>query len=274
MLTSSRDAALAVGGARWHDARSRPLLIQEIPMLKKFALPLVVLASLATGQAFGPAHAQTVAPAPTAKDAASYLIVTQVDMRKCASPMCGGYFVRAVNQALTRCADGSFRKECHVFTLNTDALGWTDDQRALFQEQFASGHALVKGRLASVAVIGPTKGDVVSVTEAWQGAALSKPKGTFFKVKSTGIVCITTPCPSIGATPLNLPMARTSNPDVDLASSGADEAAQLAGSEAIFNGGILAAGTLVSTRTTNQATGRVIKGSKLVTTEFYLPAKP
>ena len=243
-------------------------------MFKKFALPLVVLAALTAAQLSNVAQAQTAVLAPIAKDTASYLIVTQVDMRKCASPMCGGYYVKSVNQALTRCADGVFRKECHAFTLNTDALGWTDDQKATFDEQFASGHAIVKGKLASAAVIGTTKGDVLTISEAWQGAALSQPKGTFYSVKFTGIVCITAPCPSIGATALNVPMAKTTNPDVDLASSGADEAAQLAGSEAIFKGGILAAGNIVSTRTTNAATGKVIKGSKLVTSEFYLPAKP
>src|SRR3954452_13610286 len=36
-----------------------------------------------------------------------YVIVTHRDMRKCAAPACGGYFVKRVNQAKTTCADGS-----------------------------------------------------------------------------------------------------------------------------------------------------------------------
>ena len=36
-----------------------------------------------------------------------YFIVTRRDIRRCISPICGGYFVKRVNQATTVCADGS-----------------------------------------------------------------------------------------------------------------------------------------------------------------------
>ena len=42
------------------------------------------------------------ATTPTLQTREGYLIVTRLDTRKCAYPMCGGYFVKAVNQALTR----------------------------------------------------------------------------------------------------------------------------------------------------------------------------
>src|ERR1044072_6152285 len=36
------------------------------------------------------------------------------DLRRCASPMCGGYFVRRVNSVLTRCANGRQLSERYV----------------------------------------------------------------------------------------------------------------------------------------------------------------
>ncbi len=40
------------------------------------------------------------------------------DFRKCATPMCGGYFVKAVNKKRTRCADGTEQRECYVAELD------------------------------------------------------------------------------------------------------------------------------------------------------------
>ena len=36
-----------------------------------------------------------------------YFVVTRHDIRKCISPLCGGFFVKRVNQATTPCADGT-----------------------------------------------------------------------------------------------------------------------------------------------------------------------
>jgi len=45
------------------------------------------------------------------------------DLRRCASPLCGGFFVDAVNQDSLRCADGSRSAECYVADLELSALG-------------------------------------------------------------------------------------------------------------------------------------------------------
>lgn len=219
------------------------------------------------------------APVALAQDAAvpvptrdSYLIVTHVDMRKCIYPVCGGYFVKAVNQRLTRCADGSLQKECHAVELNTQALGWTDEQRAAFNTQFASGHALVRG------VIEPKPGgfytaDVLTISEAWQGQGLRKPLGTFYGVKSTGIVCITAPCPSLAASKLNSAVPDT-HPDLDLRPTGANDKQIQAGLEALSSTGILAVGAIVPVKYPALEGLPARKGSKLLASEFYLPAKP
>ena len=200
----------------------------------------------------------------------SYLIVTRADMRKCAYPMCGGYFVKALNQSLTRCADGSDKKECHAVSLNTKALAWSDEQRAAFDTQFAAGHALVRGILAP-APGGLYTADVLTITEAWQGQGLRKPLGTFYGVKSTGIVCITTPCPSLAATKLNS-TAPVRHPALDLSLTRATDKQIQAGLEALNQSGILAVGAMMPIKYPNDVAK--VRSYKLLASEFYLPAKP
>lgn len=212
------------------------------------------------------------ASAPSLQTRDGYLIVTRADTRKCAYPMCGGYFVKAVNQALTRCADGSMQKECHAVQLNARALGWSVDQLASFEAEFGQGHALVRG-LLEPAPAGLYTAEQLTITEAWQGQGLrNKPLGTFYGVRSTGIVCITTPCPSLAATKLNV-IAPVRNPDLDLSLSGATDKQIQAAYEALGNTGILAAGAIVPVRLPT-LDGGTRQGSKLLASEFYLPAKP
>ena len=194
--------------------------------IRKLGLSLVAAASLMAGQA---AWAQTTASTTTASTGTDRLaapeavyIITRVDARKCMYPMCGGYFVRAVNAKLTRCADGSQAKECHAVELDTlSNLGWTPEQQTAFEEDFAKGYALVKGALTPQPR-GLYTGEVLRVTQAWQAQARHKPYGTFYGVHSSGIVCIKAPCPSIQADVLNTLLPST-YPDVLLSSSRSEE---------------------------------------------------
>lgn len=43
------------------------------------------------------------------------------DYRKCVAPLCGGYFVKAVNKKLTSCADGTRQPECYVASITYGA---------------------------------------------------------------------------------------------------------------------------------------------------------
>ncbi|MBD2249122.1 DUF6748 domain-containing protein, partial [Nostoc sp. FACHB-888] len=40
------------------------------------------------------------------------------DFRRCASPICGGYFIKQVNLKATPCLDGVFRSECYVSAID------------------------------------------------------------------------------------------------------------------------------------------------------------
>lgn len=201
----------------------------------------------------------------------SYLVVTHVDMRKCAYPICGGYFVKSVNLAATRCADGTQQQACHAVQLNTNALGWTPEQRAAFEAQFAKGQALVRGVLEP-APAGLYTADQLAITEAWQAQGPRPALGTFYGVKSTGIVCIAAPCPSLAATKLNV-IAPVLNPDLDLSLTGATDKQIQTAYEALGSTGILTAGVIVPVKLPS-LNGTPRKGSELIASQFYLPAKP
>jgi hypothetical protein len=220
------------------------------------------------------AHAQTSAADTPDRLAApqSVLIVTHVDARKCMYPLCGGYFVKAVNQALTRCADGTMAKECHAVEIDSTALGWTPEQQASFESSFAKGYALVKGAITPQPR-GQYTGEVLRLSQAWQGQALHKPLGTFYGVHSTGIVCIKAPCPSLETQALNS-TAKPINPDLNLSTAGAPPASVDAALQALGTPeGILVAGAILPVRYSSLS-GSGALGTRLLASEFYLPAKP
>src|SRR5687767_8167105 len=73
----------------------------------------------------------SVAPEPLA-GSGEYFLVRQ-DVRRCISPLCGGYFVKRVNQSRTRCANGRWMRECYV-----GEIEWKG------QREIDPGHAVVR----------------------------------------------------------------------------------------------------------------------------------
>ncbi|MFT3859392.1 MAG: hypothetical protein QM742_18440 [Aquabacterium sp.] len=240
-------------------------------LIKKFALSLMGAACLLATPMFASAEEVPTKP-EVAETRDSYLIVTRQDFRKCAYPMCGGYFVKAVNKPRTRCADGTLQPECHAVQLNARALGWTDEQRAAFDAEFAQGKAIVRGVLEP-APAGFYTADQLTITEAWSAQGDKKPMGFFYGVKSTGIVCITTPCPSLAAIKLNT-LSKPVNPSLDLSPSGVDDRTLQAGLEALNTSGILASGVIVPMPVNGTLDGKVRRELKLIANQFYVPAKP
>lgn len=242
----------------------------------------LVAAAALTLSAFAQAQAVNTTPTPGTDPAAPptvidtkaepYFIVTRVDARKCAYPVCGGYFVKAVNSSLTRCADGKLARECHAVELDTRALGWSDEQRTKFEASFGTGKALVKGALEPQPR-GLYTGEVLRVTEAWQGQGGNKrPLGTFFSLKNNGIVCIQAPCPSFSLNALNRPDSERTIDTPDFSPARASDEAVKAAWAALEQGPILTAGAVVPFPTGGlQGT---VYGRKLLASEFYLPAKP
>jgi len=131
---------------------------------------------------------------PATQNSTFYTI--RPDMRKCASPMCGGYFVKRVNATTTRCANGRNMSECYVASIDWNGIGEVDARRAL-----------LKGELVNK---GNTNGKygVLKVTEAWQAVATANPSGDFYRVRDLGVRCIAAPCETHSEAKLNSTMSR------------------------------------------------------------------
>ncbi len=131
-----------------------------------------------------------------------YFIVTRHDDRRCVSPLCGGVFVKRVNQATTRCADGTLQAECYVGSYDFAPTGLDSDERADFQNAFGSGFGIVRATMRSTKFNAEKLGKL-RVTEAWKGAGEVASTGTVYRTADNGIRCIKAPCPSTTAYTLN-----------------------------------------------------------------------
>src|SRR6476660_8791281 len=89
---------------------------------------------------------------------ASMYFTIRKDLRRCAAPMCGGYFVRAVNNVRTKCADGRSASECYVGEIDWNGNGKVEPNRAL-----------LRGEIAKEVIRGLKFGRF-RVQESWQAA--------------------------------------------------------------------------------------------------------
>ncbi|MBN2699988.1 MAG: hypothetical protein JXR29_00895 [Methylothermaceae bacterium] len=201
--------------------------------------------------------------APNDPDESNYYIVTRQDMRQCLYPSCGGYFVKAVNRAMTLCANGQWRAQCQVIQFDMAALNLTEEEKAEYNNAFSQGGGLVRGKLVEQAGADEPI-PVLVADELWLGQAQSESVGTFYNVIGTGIVCITSPCPSFEETRLNTSGVSQRISMVNLAASGASQE-KLDEAYRALESGILVAGV----HRTEIGPGGV--GLELIASEFYLP---
>ncbi|ACE84489.1 DUF6748 domain-containing protein [Cellvibrio japonicus] len=187
------------------------------------------------------------------------------DYRKCAAPLCGGYFVKLVNQKLTRCADGSLQEECYVASVT-----YGGGPLAATAHSFNN-----RTPLLLIGAILPKNDDHVGrlgifvAKDAYRSATQVSATETFYAVNNNGIMCITTPCFSYDQLVLNGTSRITKLSDVNLELSGAvpDDIAEA--QALLANGGVLyAAGKNQKYR---DFAGT---GLRFVAQQFYLPLKP
>jgi len=157
-------------------------------------------------------------------DTSSYLRLRR-DVRRCAAPLCGGFFVARVNRLTTLCADGSRAAECYVGDLDVSALGLGAESVA--RVEAAPESVLLRGDIISRS---SELGDVgrLVVSEAWEGHAGITPRGAFVRANDSGVVCITSPCPSFSVELLNSRLPAVSVAEVDLSGIGSDPSDALA----------------------------------------------
>lgn len=178
------------------------------------------------------------------------------DLRRCASPMCGGYFVKLVNQSRTRCHDGRFMNECYVASIE-----WSG------QPEPQNDRVLVRGSLSTFPGHRRRFG-LLQASEVWVPAGNSPASGTYFRVRDRGIRCIAAPCETHHEARLNS-TAHRNIAGVDLSGAGTTDKAESDATAAMTSrDGILIAG--VHTRVTGPA-GR---SQMLKATQFYLRAQP
>jgi hypothetical protein len=184
---------------------------------------------------------QSSALSDEAKPTSTYYQVRR-DMRRCMSPMCGGYFVTAVNQKRTRCADGKKAAECYVAELAQSAGTELTDGALVHGTLAQRSYPGIDGRW------GVLKADFAAAPVLDVARA-----GEHLLAYDTGIRCITTPCPSLAVVKLNTRSPKENRPDVVFAADTAEENALLEqafynelGSSADSGSGALVVGQLSS----------------------------
>ncbi|CAN5348582.1 hypothetical protein BH09MYX1_BH09MYX1_64990 [soil metagenome] len=132
-----------------------------------------------------------------------YFVVTHQDTRKCASPACGGFFVKRVNQAKTYCADGTYAAECYVAMVDYTATKLDSGESSDFNGAFEAGHGLIRATTTNTTILGK-KAATLKATEAWRAAGGGDVSSSnFYRAGDNGIRCIKAPCPSTSAFKLN-----------------------------------------------------------------------
>jgi uncharacterized protein DUF6748 len=214
----------------------------------RLLVPFFVLAFLA----FCP----SVNAAPDSLASTSTFYTIRRDVRRCASPMCGGYFIKLVNQTRMRCANGRYMNECYVATIE-----WNG------QPEPQKDGALVRGSLS-------TRGDrrgkfgVLRAREVWLPASEKQPSGTYFRVRDRGVRCIAAPCETHHEAKLNTSVSRNVA-GVDLSDAGAPEnVVSEANTAMTAPEGVIVAGVH------RRVTGPAGRSQMLKATQFYLRAKP
>ena len=144
---------------------------------------LAVLAGLLGGAALAPAE-HAVRP--------SLVYLGRADPRLCPSPLCGGFWVRAVNGGDVRCPEPAGRS-CYVASLDLDPrLG--DAGRARLTRLFGEGRALIDGSLVTGQVEGFPDLRVLQAHQVWPSSSSpAPPRGVFYLLRDSGLRCITTP---------------------------------------------------------------------------------
>lgn len=171
-------------------------------------------------------------PAPDPFASTSTFYTVREDMRRCASPTCGGYFVKRVNLPLTRCANGRDAPECYVAEID-----WNG------QAQVETGLAILRGEMSEKRYDPRGMFGVLRVNESWQAVNDKRPTGLFYRVRDRGLRCIAFPCPTHHEARLNSTISQNIA-GVDLSAlNGADVARSMTGPN-----GVIAAGDHVKVK--------------------------
>jgi hypothetical protein len=131
------------------------------------------------------------------------------DLRKCASPSCGGYFLHRLNRTSTSCHNGQLKWSCYVPELDWTQVDLSDEVKAKLEDGAMRGAstygaiALVRGRFGAKTFTGFGNLGRFIVTEAWLAENDSISEGVFVKAADNGVRCIQAPCATVTEKALN-----------------------------------------------------------------------
>ena len=143
--------------------------------------------------------------------AGSYYTV-EPDYRKCPSPYCGGWWLTKVNiytvtndSVLDASVAPIVPNPIYVVNIDYKALGLTDKQILEFENNIRLGRGFIRGVLRPypTPIFDRTRLQTLAATGTWVAANDNVAYGPYMNVRSTGIVCITTPCPYYEVSILN-----------------------------------------------------------------------
>ena len=181
---------------------------------------------LRTAQIAGVTVALLLTAAPALARGPEYFRV-RPDVRRCAPPLCGGYFIEPVNRRAMRCSDGKRRTACYVHTIEWSAVGPSVGLSSSLHGQLP----IVRGWLEETDFdrTSLTLG-VLIATELWDPIAGKERARHVVRLSDSGRRCKYGPCPSLVVEPLNRRKVRKVH-QADLGRVGLD-AAQLAAAQA------------------------------------------
>lgn len=125
----------------------------------------------------------------TAYSNSTFYIANGRDLRRCAYPLCGGVYMKRVNQAKTVCSDGSADSQCRVLEFDFKALSIDSASESKLKQLVDQGQALVRGSIVKTAPIAGKTYDKFVVQEAWEARALAAPSGNFVRVRKVPVAC-------------------------------------------------------------------------------------
>jgi len=197
--------------------------------LSSGATPHLMRGDLEKSNVVNAGRAESVSGSPEPIDATSTFFSVRRDLRRCVSPLCGGYFVKRVNTSSTRCPDGRFRPECYVAGIN-----WNGPENE-------GAHMLVRGNIVAKRYERFGNLGELSVSESWKSLSANEPSGTFYLVRDRGVRCIAFPCPTHREVKLNSSFSRNIA-GVNLEAAGLGENASVVNAAMTGSDGVIVAG--------------------------------
>ena len=226
-------------------------------------IDLAKTVALATGAGLGIALLSTVSspvsladeqiPEVEKREAPYYLL--RPDRRRCAFPLCGGYWIEAVNRELTQCGDGEGREACYVAEVDWKTIGVDGNE----------GATLVQGRQQPKEFAGLGALLVLVPEKAFRPATDVAAKGQWYGLGHNGVVCITHPCFAIDELVLNGPDVKViSGIDLDGVGAAPDDMEAARGS--LARGELIAVGENVAVPDQGPAGAGIV----MVASQFFL----